>query len=131
MTPTINNAGKHLMLDALDTPLNNATLTIRTGAAPGASNTATGTVLATITTPADAMAAASSGTKQKLGTWEDNAADATGAAGHWRVVAGSGVVIEGTCGGPGSGADMELSNVNLQAGNPFTILSWTLNMAAN
>ncbi|GAB1345089.1 hypothetical protein [Gemmatimonas sp.] len=130
MAITINNTGKHLMLDALDTVLNTATLTIRSGAAPGAGNTATGTVLATITTPADAMAAASSGTKQKLGTWEDASADATGNAGHFRIVAGS-TVIEGTCGGPGSGADMEISNVALQSGNPFTILTFTLSMAAN
>lgn len=130
MPITINNAGKHLMLDALDTPLNSATVTIRTGAAPGAANAATGTVLATITTPADAMAAASGGTKTMLGTWQDLSADATGTAGHFRVVAGS-VTIEGTCGGPSSGADMELSNVNVQSGNPFQILSFTLNMASN
>lgn len=131
MAITINNAGKHLMLDALDTPFNAATFTIRTGAAPGAANAATGTVLATITLPADAMGAASGGTKQKLGTWEDASADATGTAGHFRGTLGSGVVIEGTCGGPGSGADMEISNVALQAGNPFTILTFTLNMASN
>ena len=130
MAITINNAGKHLMLDALDTPLNSGTLTIRTGAAPGASNAATGTVLATITTPADAMGAASSGTKQKLGTWDDASADASGTAGHFRYTNGT-VILEGTCGGPGSGADMELSNVVLGAGNPFTVLTFTLNMASN
>jgi hypothetical protein len=44
-------------------------------------------VLATLSLPSDFMAAASSGSKAKSGTWEDTSADNTGTAAHWRLYA--------------------------------------------
>jgi molybdopterin-binding protein len=46
---TANNALKDLINDTIGTDMNNATLTIRTGAGAGANNTATGTVLDDLT----------------------------------------------------------------------------------
>lgn len=63
---------RNARLDAIETTIGtSAVLKIRTGAAPA--NVATsdsGTVLATLTLPSDWMAAASSGSKAKSGTWK-------------------------------------------------------------
>jgi len=56
MAITTNTTLENTILDGFDTACNSGTLEIRTGAAPGAGNSATGTVLATITLPADAFA---------------------------------------------------------------------------
>lgn len=107
------------------------TLTIRTGAqAANADGAAAGTALATITVPADAMGAAAGttgnpATATKAGTWADsNNADATGDAGHFRLVDSTATyVIEGSVGALGSGADMELqqATAGLVSGQAFTI----------
>ena len=125
MAITTNTSLANLILDAIDATFNSATLTIRTGSAPGANNTATGTVLATITTPADAFAAASSRTKVKAGTWEDTSADATGTAAHFRLTNGT-QVLEGTVTATGGGGDMELVTTSLVATQPVTISAFTL-----
>ena len=67
MAIQISVAGRNGMLDAIETELGaSPVLKIRTGAPPAACATAdSGTVLATCSLPADAMAAASSGTKAK------------------------------------------------------------------
>lgn len=86
----VRNAG----LEAYETAIGpSPILTIRTGNQPtncAAANS--GTVLATITLPADWMAAAANGTKQSQGTWLDNAADASGFAGHYRIHQADGTV---------------------------------------
>jgi hypothetical protein len=125
MAITTNTTLANALLDGIDSAFNNGTLTIRTGAAPGANNTATGTVLATITLPADAFAAASSRTKAKSGTWEDASADATGTAAHFRLVGGTNI-LEGTVTATGGGGDMELSSTSIVAGGVVTISTFTL-----
>ena len=75
MTVTANTSAANAALDAVADLMDGATLTIRSGAAPGAGATATGTVLAEITCPTPAFAAAS-GSVAKAGTWEDASADA-------------------------------------------------------
>ncbi len=127
MAITINTTLKNTLLDGIDTVFNGGTLTIRTGSAPGANNAASGTVLATITLPADAFAAASSGTKALSGTWQDTSADATGTAAHFRLVnSGSTQVLEGTVTATGGGGDMTLDNTSIAAGQQVTITSFTL-----
>jgi hypothetical protein len=123
--PTLNDTFAHALLDGVDTAFNSGTLTIRTGTAPGAGNTATGTVLATITLPADAFAAAATRTKAKLGTWEDLSADATGTAGHYRLVGGTNV-LEGSV-GVGTG-ELQLSTLSFVAGGTVTITAFTLGL---
>lgn len=127
MAITTNTTFKNTILDGFDTAFNSGTLEIRTGSAPGAGNAATGTVLATITLPADAFAAASGGTKAKSGTWQDASADATGTAGHWRMTGGSNIV-EGTVTATGGGGDMELDSTSITSGQTVTITAFTFSV---
>jgi hypothetical protein len=122
---TLNTTLKNTLLDGLDTTFNSGTLTIYTGTPPGAGNAATGTVLVTITLPADAFAPASGGTKVNLGTWQDLSADASGTAGYFRMVGGSNI-LEGTVTATGGGGDLTLDNVAIVATQQVTVTSFTL-----
>lgn len=115
-------------LDSIETTIGtSAVLKIRTGAAPADVATAdSGTVLATLSLPADWMAAASGGAKAKSGTWQDTSADATGTAAHFRVYASDGTTahIQGTV-GVGSG-DLQVDSTSFTSGQSFTITAFTL-----
>lgn len=123
-------AVRNAKLDAVETAISaSAVLKIRTGSAPA--NCAagdTGTVLATLTLPSDWMAAASSGSKAKAGTWEDTSADATGTAAHFRIYASDGTTchIQGTVTITGGGGDMTVDNTSFATGQSFTVNSFTL-----
>jgi hypothetical protein len=122
---TLNTTLKNTLLDGLDTTFNSGTLTIYTGTPPGAGNAATGTVLVTITLPADAFNAASGGTKTNAGTWQDLSADASGTAGYFRMVGGSNI-LEGTVTATSGGGDLTLDNITIVAGQQVTVTSFTL-----
>lgn len=120
---------QNAILDVIESHIGtSAVLKIRTGAAPGIGNADSGTVLATLTLPSDWMAAASSNSKAKSGTWEDASADATGTAGHFRLYASDGTTqkIEGTVTATGGGGDLELDSTSITAGQPVTITGFTL-----
>lgn len=120
---------QNAILDVIESHIGtSAVLKIRTGAAPGIGNADSGTVLATLTLPSDWMAAASSNSKAKSGTWEDASADATGTAGHFRLYASDGTTqkIEGTVTATGGGGDLELDSTSITAGQPVTITAFTL-----
>ena len=121
-------AVRNAMLDAIETAIGaSAILKIRTGAAPADCATAdSGTVLASISCPADYLAAAASGAKAKSGTWQDASADATGTAAHFRLYASDGTTChaQGTVGT--SGTDMIVDNTSLTATQTFTINTFTL-----
>jgi hypothetical protein len=123
---TVRNA----QLDALETACGtSAILKIRTGSAPANCATAdSGTVLATLNLPSDWMAAASSGSKSKSGTWEDASADATGTAAHWRLYASDGTTChaQGTITATGGGGDMTLDNTSINSGQTVTVTSFTI-----
>lgn len=123
---TVRNA----KLDAVETAIGtSAVLKIRTGAPPADCATAdSGTVLATLTLPSDWMAAASSGSKAKSGTWEDTSADATGTAAHFRIYASDGTTVhaQGTITPTSGGGDMELDNTSIASGQSVTITGFTL-----
>jgi len=123
---TVRNA----RLDQIETTIGTSPiLKIRTGAAPANCGTAdSGTVLATLTLPSDWMAAASSGSKAKSGTWEDTSADAAGTAAHFRIYdsGGSTCHLQGTVTATGGGGDMTLDNAVLAAGQDVTVTSFTL-----
>jgi hypothetical protein len=123
---TVRNA----RLDAVETSIGaSAVLKIRTGSAPANPGTAdSGTVLVTMSLPSDWMAAASSGSKAKSGTWEDTAADATGTAGHFRIYASDGTTchMQGTVTATGGGGDMTLDNTSIAVDQQVTITSFTL-----
>jgi hypothetical protein len=118
------------MLDAAETHIGaSPTLRIRTGAPPAnAAAARTGTVLATMTLPADFFANAVAGLKQLLGTWQDTAADATGTAGHFEIVQGATCHIQGTVTGTGGGGDMEIQNTSIATGQQITVTQFNLNL---
>lgn len=130
MTLQYSVAVRNARLDAVEATIGtSAILKIRTGAPPATCATAdSGSVLATLNLPSDWMAAASSGTKAKSGTWEDTSADASGTAAHFRVYASDGTTcgIQGTVTATGGGGDMTVDNVVFAALQAFTITGFTL-----
>ena len=130
MAIQLSAAVRNARLDAIETAIGvSAVLKIRTGAAPANVAAAdSGTVLATLTLPSDWMNAASTGTKTKLGTWQDASADAAGTAAHFRIYASDGTTahMQGTITATAGGGDMELDNVVLAAGQAFSVTTFTL-----
>lgn len=126
----LSTPARNGLLDAIEAELGASPVCkIRSGAPPATCATAdSGTVLATCNLPADAMAAASGGSKAKSGTWEDSSADATGVAAHFRLYKSDGTtcVVQGTVTATGGGGDMTVDNVNFAAGQAFTITGFTL-----
>jgi len=129
MAIDMSTAVRNARLDAIETTIGtSAVLKIRTGAAPGIGNADSGTVLATLSLPSDWMAAASSGSKAKSGTWSDSSADATGTAAHFRLYASDGTTqhMEGTVTVTGGGGDLTLDSVSITAAQVVTISTFTL-----
>ena len=131
MALQFSDSVRNARLAAIETTVGaSAVLKIRTGAAPATCATAdSGTVLATLSLPSDWMAAASGGSKAKSGTWQDASADASGTAAHFRLYASDGTTChaQGTVGT--SGTDMIVDNTSLNAGQSFTINTFTINEA--
>jgi len=130
MAVQLSVAVRNARLDAIETNIGtSAVLKIRSGAQPATCATAdSGTVLATLSLPVDWMAAASSGSKAILGTWQDLSADAAGTAGHFRIYDSGGTVcgIQGSITATGGGGDMTLDNTSIASGQQVTITSFTL-----
>lgn len=130
MTFLVSVAVANAALDTLESTIGtSAVLKIRTGAAPATCATAdSGTVLATLTLPSDWMAAASSGSKAKSGTWQDTSADASGTAAHYRIYASDGTTchLQGSVTVTGGGGDMTLDSVSITSGQTVTITAYTL-----
>ena len=118
MAIQLSVAVRNGMLDSLETVIGaTAVLKIRTGAQPATVATAdSGTVLATLTLPSDWLAAASSGSKAKAGTWEDTSADSAGTAAH----------LQGSVTATGGGGDLTVDNVVFAAAQSFTITAFSL-----
>jgi hypothetical protein len=123
-------AVRNARLDAVETTIGaSAVVKLRSGAPPANCATAdSGTVISTITLPADWMNAAASGAKTKLGTWEDPTADAGGTIGHFRKYASDGVTCheQGTVTLTGGGGDMTVDNTVVEANQKITITGYTL-----
>jgi hypothetical protein len=98
----LSTSVRNARLDTVESTIGtSAQLKVRTGAPPANCAAAdAGTVLATMTLPADWMAAAAAGSKALSGTWQDASADATGTAGHFRIYDSAGTTchIQGTAG---------------------------------
>ena len=126
LSTTVRNA----MLDAIETAVGaSAIIKIRTGAAPAAiGDASTGTVLSTINLPSDYLAAAASGVKSKIGTWEDASADATGTAGHFELCASDGTTVHarGDITNTAGAGPMKLNNLSIASGQPVTVVSFAL-----
>lgn len=120
-------------LDSIETTIGaSAQMKIFDGTLPADCATAdAGTVIATLTLPADWMAAASGGTKAKSGTWEDTSADATGTAQYFRIYESTGTTchMQGTVTATSGGGDMEVDNTSFASGQQFTVSTFTLTEA--
>lgn len=107
------------------------TLEIRTGPPPPTlAGADTGTVLATLTLPADFLTTAAAGAVSLNGTWSDPSADASGNAGHFRIKQGGTPMADGTITGTVTGTgDVILAQTTeaIVAGQPasFTGFSFT------
>ncbi len=127
MALDFNNNLANALLDRFDTELPaTAVLEIRTGAAPGAENAATGTLLVSFTLAASPWLAAAAGVKDIDANLTATAA-ASGTAAHFRLKNAAGTrIIEGTVGT--SAADLILDNTSINSGQQVTItaLAFTL-----
>lgn len=120
---------KNAVLNAYETVIGaSPVMKIFTGAKPASCAAAdSGTELASGTLPADFMADAAAGSKDKLGTWALTAGD-DGVAGHFRIYSSGGTCHkQGTCSLPGAGGELELQNTNIASGQPITITGFTIN----
>jgi hypothetical protein len=122
-------AVRNAQLDALETTVGTTPiLEIRTGAPPATCATAdSGSLLVDMDLPSDWMAAASSGSKAKSGTWSV-AATGTGTAGHWRLKdsGGSTCHAQGTVTATGGGGDLTLDNVSIASAQVVTINTFSV-----
>ncbi len=130
MTIQLSTSVRNARLDQIETTIGtSAVMKIRTGAQPADVATAdSGTVLATLSLPSDWLAAASSGSKAKSGTWSDSSADGTGTAAHFRIYASDGTTqhLQGSVTLTGGGGDLTVDNTSFVAAQAFTVTAFTL-----
>ena len=130
MTLQYGTTLRNARLDAIETVVGvSPILEIRSGAQPAnCAAAASGTVLATLTLPADWLAAASGGSKAKSGTWQDLSADATGTAGHWRIWESTLTTchLQGSISATGGGGDLTLDSTSLTASQSITISTFSI-----
>lgn len=131
MAERLNDAARNRQVDSIGDDFNSATLKIYTGTQPSAGGAATGTLLVTITLPADAMAASSGGTAAKSGTWSGTAGD-TGTAGWFRIESSAGSrFYDGAVTATGGGGEIELTSTSIVSGQTVTITSFSVTQPAS
>lgn len=131
MSIQFSTAVRDARLDAIENTVGaSPILKIWTGAPPANCAAAdTGTLLDTMTLPAEWMANATSGSKSLSGSWTSSAA-ASGTAGYFRIYDGSGTChIQGTITASGGGGDMIASSVSLTLGDTETVTQFMLSDA--
>lgn len=133
MAINYSTALRNAQLDTIETTISTTPkLRIYSGSKPTAtSDAATGTLLCTITLPSDWLAAASSGSKAKSGTWSGTGASAAGAgtnAGYFRILetTETTVHIQGTITATGGGGDMTMNNISIADGQSVEVTGFTV-----
>lgn len=130
MTLQYSQTVRNARLDAVESTIGVTPLfRIYSGTKPAATtDAATGTLLAEMTLPSDWMAAASGGTKEKSGTWQDLTANATGTAGYFRVLDSTGTTthIQGEVTDTAGAGPLKLSTTAIVSGEPVTVVTFTL-----
>lgn len=130
MTVQLSTGVRNAMLDQIEATIGaSAILQIRSGAQPANCAAAdSGTLLASMTLPADWMAAAAAGAKALSGTWQDASADNAGTAGHFRIKDSGGTTthMQGSVTATGGGGDMTIDNTSIAAGQQVTVTSFSL-----
>lgn len=130
MAERLNDAARNRQVDSIGDDFNNATLKIYTGSQPAAGGAASGTLLVTITLPADAMAAAAAGVAAKSGTWSGTAV-ATGTAGWFRVESSAGSRwYDGAVTATGAGGEIELTSTSITSGQTVSIATFSITQPA-
>lgn len=118
---------RNAQLDAIETTIGtSALLRLYSGSAPAnCAASATGTLLAEMSLPSDYLADASSGSKDKSGTWEDSSANASGTIGYFRFYDSGGTTchVQGTVTATSGGGDIEVDNTSVASGQKVTISS--------
>ncbi len=121
-------SARNARLEALETSMGaSPVLKLRTGAQPLTVATAdSGTVLCSMTLPADALAVAAAGVKVKAGTWFGTASGGGGTIAHFRIYQSDGTtcVMQGSC-ASGSG-DLALDNAAVLDGQVVTVTAFAI-----
>lgn len=123
LSTTVRNA----RLDVIESTIGTAPLLqIFTGTKPANCAAAdTGTKLVEMTLPSDWLAAASSGTKSKSGTWASTGITG-GTAAHFRIKDSGGTTchIQGTVSATGGGGEVVLDNAVIATSQAVSISTW-------
>jgi len=127
-----NTALRNEQADALGSQFDAGTLEIYTGTQPADPNSAvTGSLLATITIPNPAFAAASGGAVAKSGTWTTTATG-TGVAGYARFISADTLkTMDAVVTNVPGGNDLLINNVDIAIGNTVTVVSLILTTPAS
>lgn len=127
LSTSAKNASANAVADFMDGS-GQAMIKIYTGSQPSSANdTATGTLLATITLQSVAMGDSSSGIASANGLPLSASIANSGTAGWFRVLRGNGAsVFDGDITGLGDGGVMELDNIEFIAGGTITIQTFNL-----
>lgn len=133
MTIQLSTLVRDAVLNAIEQTIGaSARLHIYSGSKPAQTTDApTGTLLVDMALPADWMAAAASGLKEKLGTWTGTGTAGAGTgtpAGYFRVMNSAGSVcgIQGTVTVTGGGGDMTLVNTSIAQNQVVAVNTFTL-----
>lgn len=127
MALQLDVATRNARLDATEASIGAAPhLFLRTGPPPASVGIPpSGTLICDITLPADWMAAASGGSKSKLGLWQALAV-ADGLLGHYRIIDSLGVVrLQGTVTVTGGGGDMTVDSLTTVTNQLVTVTAYT------
>jgi len=112
---------------------------VRSGTRPATADTApAGSLLASMTLPADAMNAAATHAISFAGTWSDTSADATGTASWFRIKKSgdSGTTnttdkrLDGDITATGGGGDAEINNVSVAITQVVSVASYSHSLPA-
>jgi hypothetical protein len=125
MALRLATATRNAAADAAVDLLDSGTIQIRTGAQPTAvGDAASGTLLGTLTFGAPAFGAAATGVATANAITSDTSADASGTAGHARILtSGAAIHSDATC-GQGTG-DFNWDNAVIVASGTLAISSMT------
>lgn len=132
MAEKLNDAARNQQADAIGTDLDSGTCGIYVGASPAdPADDPAGTLLVEIELPADAFAAAASGSAAKQGTWSEEAVGAGDAGCFMLKNAGETKKYHGSVTATGGGGDMELDNITIAVGQIVTISSGSITQPAS
>ncbi|MER7213197.1 hypothetical protein ABT340_39555 [Streptosporangium sp. NPDC000239] len=132
LSTTARNAAADAVVDLLDAGSGPAIVEIRTGTQPTTANdTATGTLLATLTLADPAYGSASSGAATMASTPRTATGVAAGTAGWFRMKDSAGnTVLDGSVTATGGGGQLELATTSISVGLTVEVTAGTVTMPA-